>query len=142
MGAMARIDLMDRLEAVLPRVNRAEEARQILGVMARICGAASAAVFFERRGVLRWLAGDRLSEDATAAIRTAWWAQRRRVLSGAAFSDAPDMETAEMPAWVMWLRRPRDGGLDAVYFAGPRLRPLEQCASRLDRLGALLMRLQ
>jgi hypothetical protein len=142
MGAMARIDLLDRLEAVLPRVNRAEEARQILGVMARICGAASAAVFFERRGVLRWLAGDRLSESVTAAIQGAWRAQRRRVLSGAAFSDALGTGTTEVPSWVMWLRRPRDGGLDAVYFAGPGLRPLEQCSSRLDRLGALLMRLQ
>ena len=60
MGVLAMGDLMDRLEAVLPRVDPADEARQILAVMARICGAASAAVFFERGGVLRWLAGDRL----------------------------------------------------------------------------------
>ena len=77
MGAMARSDLMDRLEAVLPRVDPADEARQILGVMARICRAASAAVFFERGGVLRWLAGDRLSDDVATAIERAWRSQRQ-----------------------------------------------------------------
>lgn len=141
MGAMARVDLMDRLEAVLPRVNRAEEAGQILGVMARICGAASAAVFFERRGVLRWLAGDRLGDTVVTAIREAWWSQRRRVLTGSAFTEGP-AGTGVIHDWVMWLRRPRDGGLDAVYFAGPGLRPWEDCSTRLARLAVLLVSLQ
>ena len=84
---MARIDLMDQLEAVLPRVDSAEEAREVLAVMARICRAASAAVFFERGGVLEWLAGDRLSDDVASAINRAWRSQRRRVLTGVAFTE-------------------------------------------------------
>jgi hypothetical protein len=143
MGTMARIDLMDRLEAVLPRVNPADEARQILGVMARICGAASAAVFFERGGGLRWLAGDRLADEVVAAIEGAWRAQRRRVLTGTAFTE-PGTPAGQSPgrSWLMWMRRPDHGGLDAVYFAGPDLRPLDACSARLTRLAALLGRLR
>ena len=143
MGTMARIDLMDRLEAVLPRVNPADEAVQILAVMARICGAASAAVFFERGGVLRWLAGDRLSDDVVTAIEGAWWTQRSRVLTGMTFTE-PRARAGENPVRLrlMWMRGPQDGGLDAVYFAGPDLRPLEACSIRLRRLAALLGRLR
>jgi hypothetical protein len=139
---MARIDLMDRLDAVLPRVNPADEAREILAVMARICRAASAAVFFERGGVLRWLAGDRLSDDVATAIKGAWWTQRSRVLTGTAFTE-PGARAGESPvrSWLMWIRRPEDGGLDAVYFSGPDLRPLDDCSFRLMRLAALLGRL-
>ena len=139
MGAMARIDLMDQLEAVLPRVDSAEEAREVLAVMARICRAASAAVFFERGGVLEWLAGDRLSDDVASAIDRAWRSQRRRVLTGVAFTegaagagDRPDRSR------LMWIRRPQDGGLDAVYFAGPDLRPIDACSARMMRLAGLL----
>ena len=142
MGVLAKGDLMDRLEAVLPRVNPADEARQILGVMARICRAASAAAFFERGGVLRWLAGDLLSDDVATAIKSAWRAQRSRVLTGTAFTE-PDAPAAGSPgrSWLMWMRHPEDGGLDAVYFAGPDLRPLDACSVRLMRLAALLGRL-
>src|SRR5688500_10581879 len=103
MGAMARGDLMDRLEAVLPRVDPADEARQILGVMARICGAASAAVFFERGEALSWLAGDRLSDDVVAAIGGAWWTQRSRVLTGTTFTE-PRARAGEKPvrSRLMW----------------------------------------
>ena len=137
---MAREDLMDRLEAVLPRVNAAEEARYILAVMARISGAASAAVFFERGGMLRWLAGARLSDDLVAAIKGAWWTQRSRVLTGTTFTE-PRAAAGPVRSRLMWMRRPEDGGLDAVYFAGPDLRPLEACSARLKRLATLLGRL-
>lgn len=142
MGTMGRIDLMDRLEAVLPRVNPADEARQILAVMARICRAASAAVFFERGGVLLWLAGDPLSDDVVTAIKGAWRTQRSRVLTGTAFTEpgAPAGES-RVRSWLMWMRRPEDGGLDALYFAGPDLRPFDACSLRLMRLAALLGRL-
>ena len=142
MAAMPRIDLMDRLEAVLPRVNPADEARQILGVMARICRAVSAAVFFERGGALRWLDGDRLPDDVATTIRSAWRSQRSRVLTGTAFTEpgSPPREHS-VRSWVMWMRRPGDGGLDAVYLAGPDLRPLDACSVRLTRLAALLGRL-
>ena len=142
MGTMARIDLMDQLDAVLPRVNPADEAREILAVMARICRAASAAVFFERGGALRWLAGDLLPDDVVTAIRSAWRSQRSRVLTGTAFTE-PGSSPREHSArsWVMWMRRPGDGGLDAVYLVGPDLRPLDACSVRLTRLAALLGRL-
>lgn len=142
MGTMARTDLMDRFDAVLPRVDSADEAGQILRVMARICRAASAAVFFERGGVLRWLAGDPLSDDVATAIATAWKSQRNRVLTGTAFTE-PGAPGGEGPirSWLMWMRRPDDGGLGAVYFAGPDLRPLDVCSARLMRLAALLARL-
>lgn len=140
MGTMARIDLMDRLDAVLPRVNPAEEAGEILAVMARISRAGSAAVFFEQDGVLRWLAGDPLADDVASAIRSAWRSQRSRVLTGTAFTElAP---SAGESRWLlMWMRRPEEGGLDAAYFAGPDLRPLDACSARLTRLAALLGRL-
>ena len=140
---MARIDLMDRLEAVLPRVDPADEARQILGVMARICRAASGAVFVERSRELRWLAGDRLSDDLVIAIKGAWWTQRSRVLTGTTFTE-PGAPAGASPvrSWLMWMRRPNDGGLDTVYFAGPDLRPLDACSVRLKRLAVLLGRLQ
>ena len=142
MGVPAMGDLMDRLEAVLPRVDAAEEARQILGVMARICRATSGAVFVERSGELCWLAGDRLSDDVVTAIEGAWWTQRSRVLTGTTFTEprAPAGEI-RVRLRLMWMRRPEDGGLDAVYFAGPDLRPLEACSIRLKRLAALLGRL-
>jgi hypothetical protein len=133
---------MDRLEAVLPRVDAAEEAGRIVRVMARITRSASAAVFFERGGALRWLAGDHLSPRMAAVIRRAWRAQRRRILTGTAFSEpgTPAGETP-VPSWLMWMRRPAARGLDAVYFAGPELRPLEACSAHLIRLAALLGRL-
>jgi hypothetical protein len=140
MATVARIDLMDRLEAVLPRVEPADEAREILGVMARICRAASAAVFFERDDVLCWLAGDPLSDEVASAIRGAWRTQRSRVLTGTAFTEAGPPEAA-IRSWLMWMRRPEDGGLDAVYFAGPALRPFDAYSARLMRLAALLGRL-
>jgi hypothetical protein len=139
---MARIDLMDQLEAVLPRVNVADEAREILAVMARICRATAAAVFFERSGVLEWLAGDRLSDGVANGIDHAWRSQRRRVLTGTAFTEWTT-PAGEHPtrSRLMWMRRPQDGGLDAVYFAGPDLRPIEACSARLVRLAGLLVRL-
>jgi hypothetical protein len=137
---MARIDLMDRLEAVLPRVDSADEARAVLAVMARICRAASAAVFFERGGVLEWLAGDRLSDEVANGIDRAWRLQRRRVLTGTAFTDTPGGESPARSR-LMWMRRPQEGGLDAVYFAGPDLRAIEACSGRLIRLAGLLGRL-
>jgi hypothetical protein len=140
MGGLARDDLMDQLEAVLPRVNPADEARYILAVMARICGAASAAAFFERGGTLRWLAGDRLSDELVVAIEGAWWTQRSRVLTGTTFTE-PRAAAGRLRSRLMWMRRAEDGGLDAVYFAGPDLRPLEACSVRLNRLAALLGRL-
>ena len=140
MRTMTRIDLMDQLDAVLPRVHPADEARQILGVMARICRAASAAVFFERGGLLRWFAGDALSHDVATAIKSAWQSQRTRILTGTAFTEAIALAGEDRPvrSWLMWLRRPEDGGLDAVYFAGPDLRPLDACSDRLTKLAALL----
>jgi hypothetical protein len=142
MEIMGRTDLMDRFDALLPRVDPADEARQILGVMARICKASSAAVFFERRNSLGWIAGDRLSDEVHTAIKIAWVKEGRRVLTGTAFTElgAPAGEPASA-ARLMWMRQPEDGGLDAVYFAGPGLRPLETCARRLLRLAALLARL-
>ena len=142
MGVMGRIDLMDRLDAVLPRVDPADEAREILAVMARICWAASAAVFFERGGALRWLAGDPLSDDVVRAIKGAWRMQRTRILTGTAFTEgaAPASEPP-VRSWLMWMRRSEDGGLDAAYFAGPDLRPLDACSVRLMKLAALLGRL-
>ena len=141
MGTMARIDLMDRLDAVLPWVNHADEARQILGVMARISGAASAAVFCERGGGLHFLAGDRLSEDVVAAIDGAWRVQRSRVLTGTVFTESGAPEGEGVRSWLMWMRRRDEGGLDTVYFAGPDLRPLEACSARMLRLATLLDRL-
>jgi hypothetical protein len=143
MEAMGRTDLMDRFDAVLPRVNPADEAGEILRVMARICRAPSAAVFFERGGALLWIAGDSLSDDVAAAISVAWRAQHRRVLTGTAFTESGGPEGETPSPWrLMWIRRPEeDGGLDAVYFAGPDLRPLEICSRRLIRLVALLGRL-
>ena len=142
MGAMARIDVMDQLEAVLPRVDVAEEAGAVLAVMARISRAASAAVLFERGGVLEWLAGDRLPDDVAYRIDHAWRSQRRRVLTGTAFTQwtTPAGEDPT-PSRLMWIRRPQDGGLDAVYFAGPDLRSIEACSARLIRLAGLLGRL-
>ena len=130
---------MDQLEAVLPRVDTAEEAREVLAVMARICRAASSAVFFERGGVLEWLAGDQLSDDLANAIDRAWRSQRRRVLTGVAFTEGP-AAAGDRPgrSRLMWIRRPRDGGLDAVYFAGPDLRPVDACSARMVRLAGLL----
>jgi hypothetical protein len=142
MATMETSDLMDQLAAVLPRVDPAVEAGAILAVMARICRAPSAAVFFERGGVLQWLAGERLPERDAAAISSLWRSQRRRVLTGTAFTES--VATAgEGPvrSRMMWMRRPHDGGLDAVYFSGPDLRPLDGCSSRLIRLAALLARL-
>ena len=138
---MGRDDLMDRLNAVLPRVDFADEAGQILRVMARICRAASAAVFFERDGALRWLVGDPPSDDVATAITAAWNSQRNRVLTGTAFTE-PGALGSTGRWWLMWMRRPEDGGLGAVYFAGPELRPLDVCAARLLRLAALMARLQ
>ena len=113
MGTMARIDLMDQLDAILPRVNPAEEAREILRVMARICRAGSAAVFFEHDGALRWLAGDPLSDDVATVIRSAWRSQLSRVLTGTAFTElaAPEGQSRWL---LMWMRRPEEGGLDAA----------------------------
>ena len=143
MGAMARFDLMDQFEAVLPRVDSAEEAAAILAVMARISRAASAAVFFERDEVLEWLAGDRLSDDVATAIDNTWRSQRRRVLTGTAFTESGTPgHQSPVPSRLMWMRRPHDGGLDAVYFAGPDLRPINTCSPRLIRLATLLGRLR
>ena len=140
METMGRSDLMDRFDAMLPRVDPADEAGQILGVMARICRASSAAVLFERGGALGWVAGDRLPEAVDRSIRDAWLAQRKRLLSGTEFTEAG--ETAgQVRSRLMWMRRPQDGGLDAVYFAGPDLRPLDVCARRLTRLVALMRQL-
>jgi hypothetical protein len=138
------MDLMDGLDALLPRVEPAAEAREILTVMARISRASSAAVFWERSGRLRWLAGDHLSEEISSAIKRTWRSQRKRVLTGTAFTelDAASGEARPVRSWLMWLRRPADGGLDAVYFAGPGLRPIEACSSHLLRLGGLLLRLE
>jgi hypothetical protein len=133
-------DLMDRFEAVLPRITPADEARQILAVMAQICRAASVAAFIERDGVLRWLAGDLQSREVVTAIRGTWGSQHSRVLTGTAFTE-PGAPGGEIPvrSWLLWMRRPEDGGLYAVYFAGPDLRPLDDCSVRLMRLAALLV---
>jgi len=142
MATMGRIDLMDRFDAVLPRVDPADEARQILGVLARICRASSAAVFFERAGALGWIAGDSLSEEVATAVKSAWVYQRRRVLTGTAFTETGASGAGSpISSRLMWMRRPEDGGLDAVYFAGPDLRPLDGCSRRLVRLATLLGRL-
>ena len=142
MGAMARCDLMDQFEAVLPGINPADEARQILGVMARISRAASAAVYIEREDGLRWLAGDRLPDVVAIAIERAWQSQRNRVLTGMAFTEQGARAGENpVPSWLIWMRRPLDGGLDAVYLAGPGLRPLDACAACLIRIAALLTRL-
>lgn len=139
MEAMGRIDLMDRFDAVLPHVDPADEARQILGVMARICRASSSAVFFERGGALGWIAGDPLSNEVITAIKIAWVSERRRVLTGTAFTE---METAATGrSMVLWVRQPEISGLDAIYFAGPDLRTLHVSPRRLMRLAALLGRL-
>ena len=139
MGAMARVDLLDQFEAVLPRMDSADEAGAILAVMARICRASSAAVYFERSGSLVWLAGNRLSDEMAAVIHRAWRAQRSRILTGIAFSEpgTPAGETL-IASWLMWVRRPADGGLDAVYFAGPDLRSIDTCSVRMLRLATLL----
>jgi hypothetical protein len=47
-----------------------------------------------------------------------------------------------MRTWLMWIRRPGDAGLDAVYFAGANLRPLTDCAGPLARLAAILIRVE
>lgn len=138
---MARNDLLDQLDAVLPRVDPADEARQILGVMARICGAASSAVLFEREKELRWMAGDALSDDVAAMIQHAWQLQSTRVLTGTAFMESPAATNGGIGCRLLWIRRPADGGLDAAYFSGRGLRPLDTCGLRLTRLAALLRRL-
>jgi hypothetical protein len=143
MGAMAGFDLMDRFEAVLPGMNPADAAGEILAVMARIGRAASAAVYIEREDGLRWLAGDRLPSEVGVAIERAWQSQRSRILTGTSFTEqgAADGEGNPDPSWLIWMRRPVDGGLDAVYLAGPGLRPLGACSARLIRVAALLARL-
>ena len=135
---METVDLMDQLEAVLPRMDPAQEAQEIVTVMARVIRAESAAVFVERGGALHWLAGDPLSNDAGTPIRSAWSAQQRRLLSGTAFTEAPAPALRPMHAWLMWMRRPEDAGLDVIYFAGTNLRPLRACSAPLERLAALL----
>jgi hypothetical protein len=141
MEAMARNDLLDQLAAVLPRVDPADEARQILGVMARICGAGSSAVFFDSGNDLRWLAGDSLSDQETATIHRAWHLQNARLLSGTAITETKAEGNGAIGFRLLWMRRPADGGLDAVYFAGRGLRPLGACGARLLTLAALLGRL-
>ena len=136
------IDLLDELEAVLPRVGPIDQAREIVAVMARISRAASVARFVERAGTLQWLAGDTLPTETATTIRSAWQAQRLRLLSGTAFTEAPAPVRRPMSAWLLWIRRPGDAGLDAVYLAGANLRPLSSCGAPLLRLGALLVRIQ
>jgi hypothetical protein len=137
MEMLASGDLMDRFEAVLPRTDRADDARRILDVMAGICRAASAAALRERAGKMRWLAGDRVPDDVMAAIRQALASQRARVLSGTTFTDAAS-GGGSARAWLMWTRRPNDHGFDVVYLAGPALRPHEDAAEHLARLAGLL----
>lgn len=136
------MDLMDALEAVLPRVDPVEEAREIVGVMARITRAASAALFVERDDTLQWLTGDPLPTGAAKTIRAAWRAQRQRLLSGTAFTEAAAPPSRPVRTWLMWIRRPGNAGLDAVYFAGINLRPLTSCSAPLARLAALLVRVR
>ena len=138
---MARNDLLDQLDAVMPRVDPADGARQILAVMARICGAGSSAVLFESGNVLRWLAGDSLSDEVAAMIQRAWRVQSARVLTGTAFTESRAESNGAIGFRLLWIRGPADGGLDAVYFAGRGLRPLEACGPGLARLAALLGRL-
>jgi hypothetical protein len=135
-------DLFDAIYAVLPHADPTEEARQIVGVMARISRAASASLLVERDGALHWLTGDRLAIDTTTTIRSAWKSQRRRLLSGTTITEAPVPVRRPVRTWLMWIRRPGDAGLDAVYFAGSNLRPLSACASPLARLAALLVRVR
>lgn len=133
---------MDALEAVLPRMDPVEEAREIVGVMARITRAASAALFVERDDTLQWLAGDPLPRETARSIRTAWRAQRQRLLSGTAFTEAPPPSAPPLRTWLMWIRRPGNACLDAVYFAGINLRPFTSCSAPMARLAALLARTQ
>jgi hypothetical protein len=137
------MDLIDALEAVLPRPDPVQEAQEIVGVMARITRAATAALFVESAGSLQWVAGDRLPTHTSTTIRSAWTGQRQRLLSGTAFSES---SVAAAPGRVatllMWIRRPGDGGLDALYFAGVDLRPPAACGGALARLAALLVRIQ
>jgi hypothetical protein len=135
------MDLMDELDAILPRVDPAEEVREILAVMAKISRAASAALLVERDGTLQWLAGDPVPRDSATTIRSAWRAQRQRLLSGTAFAEAPGPVRRPMRTWLMWIRRPGNAGLDAVYFAGVNMRPLTSCAAPLGRLAGLLVRI-
>jgi hypothetical protein len=133
------MDLMDALEAVLPRTDPAAEAREIVGVMARISRAATAALFVESEGSLQWAAGDRLPERTAKMIRRAWTSQRERLGSGIAFSESAG-RPGPVATVLMWIRRPGDAGLDALYFAGVDLRPPSACGGALSRLGALLAR--
>lgn len=136
-----KVDLMDALDAVLPRVDPAEEAREIVGVMARIAHAATGALLVERHDTLQWLAGDPLPRGTARSIRAAWRAQRRRLLSGMAFTEAPAPASRPVRTWLMWIRRPDEAGLDAVYLAGVNLRPLTACSAPLSRLATLLARI-
>jgi len=137
MGLMARGDLMDRLEAVLPHADTTETAHRVVEAMARICRATTAAAYRERGGMLRWIAGDHLPGGALAAVKTALRA-RRGASRGPIRNAAMATDTGRGASWVYWSGRPHDAELDVVYFDGTRLRDHAECGPRLARLMALL----
>ena len=55
--------------------------------------------------------------------------------------EAPPPPACSVRTWLMWIRRPGNAGLDAVYLAGAHLRPFTGCSAPMARLGALLARI-
>lgn len=115
----------------------AATARLILDVMRRMSRAATASLYREQAGTLRWIAGRRLREAALRPIRTAL----RHDRGGARFSSIwiaePGADGWER-SWVLWSGRPHDTERDVVYMEGPSLRPMGDCSAQLQRLMALL----
>ena len=138
---MASEDLMDRLESALPRIPPAETAARILDVMRRICRAATATVFRERAGMLRWVAGDLVPEASLRAIRGALRHGRGPAPALSIWYSEPG-EDAWGRSLVLWTGRPHDAERDVVYLQGAALRPAPECAERLTRLTALLGQLR
>ena len=138
MGMMARSDLMERLEAVLPQADVADTARRIVEVMAEIAGAALAAAFRERAGMIRLVAGERPSDRTIAAIKAALRTRRGAGRASIPIVAPPVGGGGRGGSWVFWSGRPHDAELDVIYFEGPRLRAGGDSSPRLARLAALL----
>ena len=124
-------------EGALPRQHAETTARLVLDVMRHISRAATASLYREREGTLRWLAGQPLREAAMRPIRAALRHDRGGARVSSIWVAEPGGDGWER-SWVLWSERPHDAERDVVYMQGPALRPPGECSDRLQRLIALL----
>ena len=130
-------DLLTAFDFALPRPRPETTTRLVLEVLRGISRAATASLYRERKGELRFVAGEPLKEAALRPIRAALRHERGGARVSSIWIAEPGGDGWER-SWALWCQRPHDAERDVIYMQGPVLRPPGECSARLHRLIGLL----